>query len=119
MAVRGKIAEQRRTSWALRSVCTRSCSRMRWSSSQVGESLRVMALAMAASRMAAAWSRPSARSTSASDSVVASSLGVVVGVAVEEGIVALHGVGLDDEVVGAGVAGDDGLGWLAEATREA
>jgi hypothetical protein len=48
--------------------------------------------------------------------VVGVSLG---GNVVEEGIVGLHVVGLDVEVVGGGIAGDDRLGRLAEAAREA
>ena len=37
----------------------------------------------------------------------------------EEGIVGLQGMGLDDDFVGGGVAGDDGLGGLAETASEA
>ncbi|HZL21308.1 MAG TPA: hypothetical protein VFG23_26475 [Polyangia bacterium] len=43
----------------------------------------------------------------------------LVGVVVDEGIVGLHVVGLDVDVVGGGVADDDGLWRLAEAEGEA
>src|SRR5437868_457809 len=109
------MAERLRATWARFSVFTRSSSRMRWSRREVGESLRVMALPVAASRMEAAWSRVRARRTSASAMVVALSL---VGVVVDEGIVGLHVVRLDVDVVGGGIAGDDGLGRLAEAAGE-
>jgi hypothetical protein len=46
--------------------------------------------------------------------MVIGSVGVV-----EEGIVGLQVVGLDDEVVGGGVTGEDRLGRLAEAAGEA
>src|SRR5919201_348453 len=109
------MPERLRASWARRSQWTRSCSRTMWSSSAVGESLRLMALLLATSRMEAAWSRPSARRASASDRVAAESL---VG-GVEEGIVALHGMRVDGGRVGGMVAGDDGLGRLALAAGEA
>ena len=40
-------------------------------------------------------------------------------VALEEGIVGPHGMRVDDEVVGGGIAGDDGLLRLGQAAREA
>ena len=80
-----------------------------------------MAFCVAASRSEAAWSRPRARRTSASERWRGQLGSSAVGGSscVEEGIVGLHVVGLDDEVVGGGVAGDDGLGGLAQAAGEA
>jgi len=40
-------------------------------------------------------------------------------VLLEEGIVGLHVVGLDDEVVGGWVTGEDGVGRLTETASEA
>src|SRR5690349_16208534 len=83
-----------------------------------------MALPDAASSRDAAWWRLRAPRTSVSDIMAADSLAVgsVVVVwllAVEEGIVGLHGVWLDDEVVGPVVTGDDGLGWFPEPAGKA
>src|SRR5258706_12197598 len=133
MVVSGKMAERFRAARARPSSWTRSCSRMRWSRSDVGESLRVMAFWLAASSSQAACSRPRVRRTSSRDSFVATSSVAIGGIDVgwagvgdfecfggfEEGIVGLQGVGLDDDFVGRGVAGNDGLGWLAETARKA
>src|SRR5215831_2964550 len=123
MAARFKAARARPSSW------TRSCSRIKWSSSEMGESLRLMAFCVAESSSLAAWSRPSVRSTSWRDRVVTASAVARIGGGgfggvggfggLEEGIVRLQGVRLDDDFVGHGVAGEDGLRWLAEAAGEA
>src|SRR5260370_42363615 len=100
-----------------------------------------MAFCVATSSSEAAYSSPSARITSASERVEARSpvvvgsaigigagvvvsvvldgigiavLGLLVVVALEERIVGLQVMGFHIEVVGVSVAGDDGLGRLAE-----
>src|SRR3954447_20587075 len=106
MAVIGKSAERLSARRARCSVWTRSSSRIKWSSSEVGESLRAMAFCEATSRIDAAWWRPRARRASASDRVAARSLlaviaGIGIGIGIwggglwvpfEERIVGLHGV---------------------------
>src|SRR6516164_3333248 len=114
------MPERRMAILARSSSLWRSCSRISVSTSAVGESLRVMAFCVAASRSSAAWSRPRARRTSASD-IVARTSGVRVGgfPFFEEGIIGLQVMGLDDECVGGRVSGDDGLGGLTQAAGEA
>src|SRR5664279_1105232 len=117
LAVSGKIAERFSAALARVSSWTRSCSRMRWSSSQVGVSLREMAFWEAASSSLAAWSRYRERKTSSREDLVTMSSVASAGIGgggvgalvfcvlgfFEEGIVGLQCMRLDDDSVGSSI----------------